>query len=154
MWDIQLPINSNSEILSGALRELSLRYVHSSGPGGQNVNKVATAVQLRFDTTHSVALPPDIRARLLHYGGKRVSQGGILILDAKRFRSQEKNRSDALERFSRLIQKASEAPKRRLPTSPSAASNVKRLTSKKRRGTIKRQRRIQTYKLEPPPSSN
>src|SRR5258708_34647741 len=137
MWDIQLAINSNSEILSGALREISLRYVQSSGPGGQNVNKVATAVQLRFDITHSVTLPPDIRARLLHYGGKRVSQGGILILDAKRFRSQEKNRSDALERFSRLIQKAGEPPKRPLPTGPRAASKAKRLTSKKGRAPSK-----------------
>jgi ribosome-associated protein len=121
--------------------ELQFDFIRASGPGGQNVNKVATAVQLRFDVTGSVSLPDDVRERLLHLGGRRVTLDGVLIIEARRFRSQEKNRQDALERLFHLIEKAAAKPKKRLRTMPSRASKMKRLDAKRRRGEIKRQRR-------------
>lgn len=122
-------------------RELSFEYVRSSGPGGQNVNKVATAVQLRFDVTRSPSLSEEVKARLVKLAGKRVSADGILVIEAKRYRAQEQNRFDALERFYGLLKKASQKPKTRKRTSPTRASKERRLEEKRRHGEIKRSRR-------------
>lgn len=120
--------------------ELALEYIRSSGPGGQNVNKVATAVQLRFDVMSSPSLRADVKARLLKLGGKRVTSDGTLVIEAKKYRTQEQNRFDALERFYGLLKKASERPKIRKVTRPTRASKEKRLEEKRRRGEIKRTR--------------
>ena len=117
-------------------RELTFEYIRASGPGGQNVNKVATAVQMRFDVRAS-ALPEDIKAHLIHLAGKRVTSEGILVIEAKRFRTQEQNRFDAVERLTELVKKASVRPKARRKTKPTAASKEKRLQSKKQRGRTK-----------------
>lgn len=121
--------------------ELQEDFVRSSGPGGQNVNKVSTAVQLRFDVMASPSLPHDVRARLMRLGGKRITDEGVLIIDARQFRTQERNRQDAVERLVALIQKAAERPKRRRKTKPTLASKQRRLEGKQRRGTTKRMRR-------------
>jgi ribosome-associated protein len=122
--------------------ELIFTFVRSSGPGGQNVNKVATAAQLRFDVRNSPSLPADVRERLIKLAGYRMTQDGILVVEAKRYRTQEQNRSDAEQRLVTLIQKALVRPKRRRPTRPSATAKAKRVDTKKRRGTIKRLRRV------------
>ncbi len=121
-------------------RELSFDFIRSSGPGGQNVNKVATAVQLRFDIAHSESLPADVGRRLLKFAGQRVTMEGILIIEAKRHRTQEENREDAIQRFYDLLRKAAAKPKSRRKTKPTPASREKRLQTKKRRGEIKRTR--------------
>lgn len=121
--------------------EIQLEYIRASGPGGQNVNKVATAVQLRFDVVHSPSLGSDLKGRLIQLAGKRVNAEGVLILEAKRFRTQESNREDALSKFYELIKKASEKPKTRHKTKPTKASKEERLKEKKRRGEIKKLRR-------------
>jgi len=121
--------------------ELDWDFVRASGPGGQNVNKVATAVQLRFDAEHSPSLPEDVRERLVRLAGKRVTGDGILVIDARRYRSQEQNRQDAIERLVELIRKASIKPKTRRPTKPTLASRQKRLEEKRRRSEIKRTRK-------------
>ncbi|RJP46139.1 MAG: aminoacyl-tRNA hydrolase [Anaerolineaceae bacterium] len=120
--------------------ELALEFIRASGPGGQNVNKVATAVQLRFDVTHSPSLREEVKARLIKLAGKRVTVDGVLVIEAKKYRSQEQNRFDALERFYGLLKKASQKPKTRRPTRPTRASKEKRLEEKKKRGEIKRTR--------------
>jgi ribosome-associated protein len=122
-------------------RELSFEYIRSSGPGGQNVNKVATAVQLRFDIANSPSLPGDVKARLLKMAGKRVTSDGILVIEARRHRTQEKNREDAIQRFYELVKKAGEKPKSRHKTKPTKASKEKRLKSKKKRSEVKKIRR-------------
>ena len=121
--------------------EIQLDFVRASGPGGQNVNKVATAVQLRFDAAGSPSLPDDVRQRLIRLAGSRVSNEGVLVIDARRFRSQEQNRQDAIERLAALIRKAAEKPRRRRKTRPTLASQQRRLARKRRRGEIKRLRR-------------
>lgn len=121
--------------------EIEIEFVQASGPGGQNVNKVATSAQLRFDVRNSPSLPEDVRARLSRLAGKRLTAEGILIIEAKRYRSQEQNRQDAIQRLVELIRKAAEKPKVRRRTKPSQASIQKRLEEKRRRGEIKRQRR-------------
>jgi ribosome-associated protein len=120
--------------------EIRLEFVRASGPGGQNVNKVATAVQLRFDVTHSPSLPADVRERLIRLAGKRITSDGVLIIDARRFRTQEQNREDAINRLVELIRQAAHKPKVRHKTRPTFASKKRRLESKRYRGETKRLR--------------
>lgn len=121
-------------------REIQEDFVRASGPGGQNVNKVSTAVQLRFDVVHSPSLPDAVRERLIKLAGRRLTQEGVLIIEAERYRSQRRNRDDALARLLELIRKASEVDKPRHPTRPTLASRKRRLESKQRRGTTKKLR--------------
>jgi ribosome-associated protein len=120
--------------------ELDERFVLASGPGGQNVNKVATAVQLRFDVARSPSLPGDVRARLTSLAGRRLTKEGVLVIDGRQFRTQERNRADARERLFALIRDASVAPAKRWKTRPPLASKKKRLEGKTKRGALKRNR--------------
>jgi ribosome-associated protein len=120
--------------------EAKLEFVQSSGPGGQNVNKVASKAQLRFDTNSS-SLPEDVRSRLRQIAKKRISDDGILLIEARRYRTQDQNRADAISRLVVLIRKAAEKPKTRRRTRPTEASIQKRLESKRRRSETKQKRR-------------
>jgi ribosome-associated protein len=121
--------------------EISETFVRASGPGGQNVNKVASSAQLRFDARHSPSLPEPVKARLLRLAGKRATQDGVIVITAQRFRSQERNRDDARERLAALIRRAAEPPKPRRRTRPSAGQREERLAAKARRGKLKARRR-------------
>jgi len=125
-------------------RELTFEYIRASGPGGQNVNKVATAVQLRFDVRAS-SLPDDVKARLTSIAGKRVTSDGVLLIEAKRFRTQEGNREDAIQTLVELVRKSTVKPKKRAKTKPTKASKEKRLKEKKQRGEIKKNRQSRPY---------
>jgi ribosome-associated protein len=118
--------------------EIHFEFIRASGPGGQNVNKVASAVQLRFDARNSQSIGPEIRDRLLRLAGRRATASGEIIIEARRFRTQLRNREDAIERLLHLVELASIAPKVRHKSRPTMASNRKRLETKKRRSQIKK----------------
>jgi ribosome-associated protein len=121
--------------------DLVERFIHASGPGGQNVNKVATAVELRFDLRRSHALSDSVKARLVALAGRRLSADGILVITAQRYRSQARNRADARERLAGLVRAAAEPPKPRRATRPTRASRERRLEDKRRTGLRKRERK-------------
>jgi ribosome-associated protein len=120
--------------------ELSVTFVRGSGPGGQNVNKVSTAVELRFDVRRSPSLPEPVRARLLALAGNRVTQEGVLIIEAREHRTQEANRAAARERLDDLVARAETVPKRRRPSRPTLSSKLRRLADKTQRSSAKKQR--------------
>ena len=128
--DIEIPDN-----------EITLGFIRADGPGGQHVNKTATAVQLRFDVRHSPSLPEAVRQRLERLAGRRLTSDGVLVIDARSQRSQKQNRDEALERLRGLIEAASHPPRPRRPTKPTTASRRRRLETKRRRARLKHQRR-------------
>ena len=121
--------------------ELQFDFIRAAGPGGQNVNKVATAAQLRWDVRATAALTPEVKERLIKLAGSRVTEEGILIIEARRFRTQEQNRLDAIQRLVALVQKALVEPKQRKKMRPSVTASAARVDEKKRRGAVKRTRR-------------
>jgi len=121
-------------------REIEMAFIQASGPGGQNVNKVATAAQLRFDARQSLSLPNAVKARLQSLAGNRLTRDGVIVITANRFRSQDRNRQDALDRLLALVREAAEPPATRRPTRPSLGERQRRLDEKGRRAALKRER--------------
>jgi ribosome-associated protein len=136
---IMIPVTAS---ISLDEREIGETFVRASGPGGQNVNKLSTAVQLRFDARHSPSLEPDVRGRLERLAGSRLTRDGVLVITAQRHRTQARNRQDALDRLIELIRQAAVAPVKRRATRPTKASRERRIEGKKRRGGIKHLRRV------------
>jgi ribosome-associated protein len=119
-------------------KDITFCFIRASGPGGQNINKVSTAVQLRFDMRQTSSLPEDVKKRLATLAGKRLSDNGEIIIESKRFRTQPKNREDAIKRLLSLIRKAAEKPKLRKKTKPSLSASAARVTKKKKRRAVKK----------------
>ena len=130
-----------NERISLRAEEVEVRYIYAGGPGGQNVNKVATAAQIRFNVLHSASLPADVRERLLKLAATRINKSGELIITARRYRTQERNRQDALDRLVSFIRQASEKPKVRVKRRPSKTAKKKRLDEKRKHADKKQQRR-------------
>jgi ribosome-associated protein len=135
-----IEISSNVKINES---EIQYDFIRASGPGGQNVNKVASSVQLRFDIRNSPSLESEVKERLMKLAGSRLTQDGVLVLDGRRFRTQEQNREDVIQRLVLLVQRALERPKTRYATRPSLSAKAKRVDSKKKRGAVKRTRRME-----------
>jgi ribosome-associated protein len=133
-----IPINCHLFLDDNEIEE---SFVRASGPGGQNVNKVSSAVQLRFDLSGSRSLPEEVRERLARLAGRRLTRDGVIVIIAQRHRTQERNRQDALDRLIALIRRAAAPPTARRPTKPSRAAKERRLQAKARRATVKQQRR-------------
>ncbi|MGH6680950.1 MAG: alternative ribosome rescue aminoacyl-tRNA hydrolase ArfB [Bradyrhizobium sp.] len=124
--------------------DIEIAFVRASGPGGQNVNKVATSAQLRFDPSR-IALPSDASTRLARLAGQRMTKDGVIVIQAQRFRTQERNRADAIERLLELLREAMVKPRPRRPTRPTLASKQRRLEGKKRRGNVKARRGARSF---------
>jgi ribosome-associated protein len=125
-------------------KDLDIAFVRASGPGGQNVNKLSTAAQLRFDVTR-ISLAPDVMTRLTALAGQRMTRDGVIVIHAQRFRTQERNRADAIDRLLDLLREASIRPKPRRATKPTLGSKIRRLDGKKRRGDIKARRNSRSF---------
>lgn len=133
-----IPINGHLFLDDSEVEE---SFIRASGPGGQNVNKVSSAVQIRFDLSGSLSLPEDVRERLARLAGRRLTRDGVIVIIAQRYRTQERNRQDALDRLVALIRRAAEPPTPRRPTKPSRAAKERRLRAKARRAATKELRR-------------